>query len=352
MVPTGLKGTEAPWRGFHFPFPEARLPTRMETSSPGWGPRGPCTEKPPLGRDTGLGTLETQPGGAGPASGSSGLQVAAGLVLRSRPAASLAYSGPACFARAPRFRASRLGSSVPTPRVLPAKRVPVCPGMNTHTHVPAHTGTHVVRPKSSARVSLLPGTPAGGETTRPAGAGGGPRTCWLTGWTWSRPCSTAGRRSRGRTPRAGAPARTSGSGPRRRRLKASSPASASAQPPRRGPATTRGNPSQSRQACSAGRAAPQVTRTTWVVLFSQALSWPVPAKVAFPAFHAKHPPRNHSATRDNGSSVDWTPVLGSLIEADHSLSSSPIFSSRNLDRQTDRARRCKSPRHFGYVCIY
>ena len=125
LVPTGLKGTEAPWRGFHFPFPEARLPTRMETSSPGWGPRGPCTEKPPLGRDTGLGTLETQPGGAGPASGSSGLQVAAGLVLRSRPAASLAYSGPACFARAPRFRASRLGSSVPTPRVLPAKRVPV-----------------------------------------------------------------------------------------------------------------------------------------------------------------------------------------------------------------------------------
>ena len=72
----------------------------------------------------------------------------------------------------------------------------------------------------------------------------------------------------------------------------------------------------------------------WVVLFSQDLSWQVPAKLAFSAFPAKHPPRNHSATRDNGSSVDWTLVLGSLIEADHSLSSSPIFSSRNLDRQT------------------
>lgn len=167
-----------------------------------------------------------QPGGADPASGSGGFQVAAGPVLRSRPSASLPYSGPACFARGPRFRASRLGSSVLTPSLLPAKCVPVCPGMNTHTppracthtHVHAHTGTRVVWSRSSARIFLLPGTPAGGETTRPAGAGDGPRACRLTGWTWSRLCSTAGRRSGGRTPRAGAPGHTSGSGPRRRRL--------------------------------------------------------------------------------------------------------------------------------------
>ena len=50
----------------------------METSSPGRGLWGPRAEKPPLGRDAGLGT---QPGGADPASGSGGLQVAAGPAL-------------------------------------------------------------------------------------------------------------------------------------------------------------------------------------------------------------------------------------------------------------------------------
>lgn len=257
MLPTGLKGTEHHGGNFISRFQRPGSPPAWRPAHLPGATRGPCAEKPPLGQDTGLRTLGMQPGGADPASGSGGFQVAAGPVLRSRPSASLPYSGPACFARGPRFRASRLGSSVLTPSLLPAKCVPVCPGMNTHTppracthtHVHAHTGTRVVWSRSSARIFLLPGTPAGGETARPAGAGDGPRACRLTGWTWSRLCSTAGRRSGGRTPRAGAPGHTSGSGPRRRRLKASSPASVTGAAPHPGSAATRGNPGKPRQAC-------------------------------------------------------------------------------------------------------
>lgn len=123
--------------GISFPISRGQAPHQDGDQLTCPGPPGvPVQRNRRWGRTQG-----TQPGGADPASRSSGFQVAAGPVLRSRPSASLPYSGPACFARAPRFRASRLGSSVLTPRLLPAKCVPVCPGMNTHTHPRACTHT-------------------------------------------------------------------------------------------------------------------------------------------------------------------------------------------------------------------
>ena len=224
----------------------------METSSPGQGLWGPCAEKPPLGWDAGLGT---QPGGADPASGSGGLQVAAGPALFLIPAGllcqSLAVQGK---------QVGKLCSDSTPPHRQACACVPR--GEHTHTHTRARTHRHTrsqvqeLRMGSSSPGFHLPGTPAGGETTRPAGAGDGPCARRLTGWTWSRSCSTAGRRSGGCTRRAGAPGRTSGSGPRRRRLKASSPASVTGRhtrKPREIEASLR-----SPCSCSAGRAALQV----------------------------------------------------------------------------------------------
>ena len=135
--------------------------------------------------------------------------------------------------------------STPPPRQACAC-VPRGEHTHTHTHVRAHTGTHAVRSRSSAWVFLLPASIFLGHlpVERPHGQlvlETGPRARRLTGWTWSRSCSTAGRRSGGCTRRAGAPGRTSGSGPCRRRLKASSPASVTSRHPRK-PRGNQGKP--------------------------------------------------------------------------------------------------------------